>query len=130
MEPGTTAADIPPLSALATERLKHIREGESVWDAMPRLLPHLRIKGNGFPATIYRRLRADRPAYTVVGNGGGGTLGYHWSEDRPLSNRERARLQGFDDGHVFHGTAKEVRAMIGNAVPVPLAKALAEALRG
>jgi DNA (cytosine-5)-methyltransferase 1 len=126
---GLTAAEIPALSALATERLSHIAAGESVWDAMPRLPPHLKIKGNGFPSSIYRRLSPSEPSYTVTGSGGGGTLGYHFFENRPLSCREKARLQGFDDGHAFHGSEREIRAQIGNAVPPPLARAVAEALK-
>ena len=129
MDAETTATEIPALSPLATERLSYIQPGESVWDAMPQLPEHLKIKGSGFPSSIYRRLSSEEPAYTVVGNGGGGTLMYHWRDDRPLSNRERARLQGFADDHVFHGTSVDVRAQIGNAVPPPLARAIASALR-
>jgi len=125
---GLTAAEIPALSALATERLSYIRAGESVWDAMDRLPDRLKIKGTGFPSSIYRRLEPDSPSYTVTGSGGGGTLGYHWLDDRPLSNRERARLQGFSDHHQFAGSEREIRAQIGNAVPPPLAKAVAQTL--
>ncbi len=129
MDAETTAAEIPALSPLAVERLSYIRQGESVWDAMPRLPDHLKIKGSGFPSSIYRRLSPGEPSYTVVGNGGGGTLIYHWRDDRALSNRERARLQGFADNHGFHGSSVDVRAQIGNAVPPPLARAIALALR-
>ncbi len=129
MDAETTAAEIPALSPLAVERLSYIRPGESVWDAMSRLPDHLKIKGNGFPSSIYRRLSPGEPSYTVVGNGGGGTLIYHWRDDRPMSNRERARLQGFADNLVFHGSTTDVRSQIGNAVPPPLARAIASALR-
>jgi len=40
---------------------------------------------------------------------------------RMLTNRERARAQGFPDTYQFHGKADEVRAQIGNAVTVPVA---------
>ena len=48
--------------------------------------------------------------------GGGGTWGYHYPEPRPLTNRERARLQTFPDDFVFEGSITEVRRQIGNAV--------------
>jgi DNA (cytosine-5)-methyltransferase 1 len=77
---------------------------------------------------IYRRLNPDKPSYTVTGSGGGGTHGYHWSEDRALTNRERARLQTFDDGHIFCGSKESVRKQIGMAVPPRGAQIIFEAV--
>lgn len=59
----------------------------------------------------------DKPSYTVTGSGGGGTHIYHWSENRALANRERARLQSFPDDFVFIGGKESVRKQIGMAVP-------------
>ena len=39
--------------------------------------------------------------------------------------REAARIQGFPDGYIFHGTWSESMRQIGNAVPVMLAQAVA-----
>ena len=50
-------------------------------------------------------------------SGGGGTHVYHWSENRSLTNRERARLQTFPDDYVFKGSKEQVRKQIGMAVP-------------
>ena len=69
---------------------------------------------------IYKRLDPNRPSYTITGSGGGGTHVYHWEEPRSLTNRERARLQTFDDDFVFIGSKESVRKQIGMAVP-PLA---------
>lgn len=45
---------------------------------------------------------------------------------RMLTNRERARAQGFPDTYVFTGKADEVLKQIGNAVPVRVARWLGE----
>ena len=71
----------------------------------------------GLMSNIYRRLKADEPSYTMIASGGGGTWTYHYDEPRPLTNRERARIQTFPDDLVFKGTTTEVRRQIGNAVP-------------
>jgi len=71
----------------------------------------------GLMSNIYRRLKADEPSYTMIASGGGGTWTYHYSEPRPLTNRERARIQTFPDDLIFKGTITEVRRQIGNAVP-------------
>jgi DNA (cytosine-5)-methyltransferase 1 len=88
----------------------------------------------GLMSNIYRRLKPDEPAYTVIASGGGGTWTYHYSEPRPLTNRERARLQGFPDDFVFCGSNSEVRRQIGNAVPPagihPFAERIADVLAG
>ena len=66
---------------------------------------------------VYRRIKLDEPAKTIIAAGGGGTWGYHYPEPRPLTNRERARLQSFPDDFIFEGSVTEVRRQIGNAVP-------------
>ncbi|TKY58485.1 DNA (cytosine-5)-methyltransferase CMT2 [Spatholobus suberectus] len=52
----------------------------------------------------------------------------HPEQDRVLTIREFARLQGFPDYYKFHGTVKERYCQIGNAVAVPVARALGYAL--
>lgn len=77
---------------------------------------------------IYKRLDKNRPAYTVTGSGGGGTHVYHWEECRALTNRERARLQGFPDWFKFMGTKDQVRKQIGMAVPPEGSKIIFESI--
>jgi DNA (cytosine-5)-methyltransferase 1 len=103
-------------SAVVIERLKHIKPGENVWNA--KLPKHLQLNVKGAKLSqIYKRLDPDKPSYTVTGSGGGGTHVYHWSENRSLTNRERARLQTFPDEYVFSGSKEQVRKQIGMAVP-------------
>jgi len=109
------------------ERLKHIKPGQNAFTAdLPDPLK-LNVRG-ALISQIYRRLDPERPAYTVTGSGGGGTHVYHWSENRALTNRERARLQTFPDSFVFEGSKESVRRQIGMAVPPDGAKIVFEAL--
>lgn len=94
------------------ERLKHIPAGGNYKD-----VENTPYSVKGLMSNIYRRLHPDEPAYTVIASGGGGTWGYHYEHPRPLTNRERARLQSFPDDYNFQGTTTEVRRQIGNAVP-------------
>ena len=103
-------------SATVVERLKHIKPWENAFTAT--LPPHLRLNINGAKISqIYKRLHPDKPSYTVTGSGGGGTHVYHWSENRALTNRERARLQSFPDSHIFSGSKESVRRQVGMAIP-------------
>ncbi|GLT80633.1 hypothetical protein SLA2020_520640 [Shorea laevis] len=52
----------------------------------------------------------------------------HPEQDRILTIREYARLQGFPDYYRFSGTVKDRYCQIGNAVAVPVARALGYAL--
>jgi DNA (cytosine-5)-methyltransferase 1 len=82
----------------------------------------------GMISHVYRRLNRNEPAKTIIAAGGGGTWGYHYPEPRPLTNRERARVQSFPDDFVFDGSVTEVRRQIGNAVPPIGVKLLAKTL--
>ena len=114
-------------SEAVIERLKYIKPGENAFTA--DLPEHLRLNVRGAKISqIYRRLDPDKPAYTVTGSGGGGTHVYHWSENRALTNRERARLQTFPDEFVFSGSKESVRKQIGMAVPPRAAKIIFEAV--
>lgn len=99
-----------------------IPEGKN-YKEIPKNSPYY-VKG--LMSGIYKRVHRDKPSPTIIANGGGGTWGYHYSENRPLTNRERARLQTFPDDFIFKGTTALVRKQIGNAVPpkgiYPIAK--------
>ena len=107
------------------EMLKLIPEGGN-FTSIPKDSPYY-VKG--MISHVYRRLDRNRPSTTIIAGGGGGTWGYHYSEPRPLTNRERARLFGYPDDFVFEGSITEVRRQIGNSVPPIAAKVFAEHLK-
>jgi DNA (cytosine-5)-methyltransferase 1 len=115
------------------ERFSHVPQGGG-WGDIPyelRLKCHQRVdtSAGGWP-DVYGRLRADGQAPTITGGFDSFTRGRygHPFEDRPLTPREAARIQGFPDSFRFFGTRADVRAQIGNAVPVPLSQAIAESI--
>ncbi|CAG9466118.1 unnamed protein product [Pedinophyceae sp. YPF-701] len=74
-----------------------------------------------------KRLLPDQPAQTITTDPRVSATvcrALHYEEDRYVTVRECARLQGFPDGFRFHGTLTERHRQVGNAVPVPLARAL------
>lgn len=113
-----------------TRMLKKISEGGNFAD-IPKDDP-LYVKG--MISHVYRRIHRNEPAKTIIAAGGGGTWGYHYPDPRPLTNRERARLQSFPDDFEFKGNKTEVRRQIGNAVPPegvrPLARRLLPLFEG
>lgn len=114
-------------SANVINRLKHILPGQNAFTAnIPKDL-QLNVKGAKI-SQIYKRLDPNKPSYTVTGSGGGGTHIYHWSENRALTNRERARLQTFKDDYQFIGKKESVRKQIGMAVPCKGAQIIFEAI--
>lgn len=113
--------EIPHASSIVIERLQNIKPGENVW--MADLPKHLKLNVKQTKLSqIYKRLHPDKPSYTITGSGGGGTHGYHYKFPRPLTNRERARIQTFPDDFEFIGKYGSVRRQIGMAVPPMLAK--------
>ena len=114
--------------AQVLRRLKKTAEGKNVWDLGndPDGLPMVK---KARMSNIYKKLKRDEPAYTVTGSGGGGTHMYHYSENRALTNRERARLQTFDDYYKFEGGKESVRKQIGMAVPVLGAKLIMNSIK-
>jgi len=109
--------EITRQSETVVRRLELIEPGENAFNAK-RMTADLRLNVKGATLSqIYKRLHPDRPSYTITGSGGGGTHGYHWSEPRALTNRERARIQTFPDDFKFIGQRGSVRRQVGMAVP-------------
>ena len=113
------------ISESTKAKLKLIPEGGNFTN-IPKDSP-LYVKG--MISHVYRRIKLDEPAKTIIAAGGGGTWGYHYPEPRPLTNRERARLQTFPDNFILEGSIAEVRRQIGNAVPPQGVRKLARSLK-
>jgi len=75
-------------------------------------------------------LHSEGLAVAVTQNMGkpSGTRCIHPFQNRGLTAREGARLQGFPDRFVFAGKMMSQRLQIANAVPPPLARFLGAAL--
>ena len=78
---------------------------------------------------FFRRLSWDSPSPTLVTSPSQlGTCMCHPDEDRPLTVREYARLQGFPDDWEFVGSIPQKYRMIGEAVPVQLAEVISRVI--
>lgn len=125
------------LSEINLRRIKSASPGGSwrEWESDLVADCHKRGSGKSY-CSVYGRMRWDEPSPTVTtqffgfGNGRFG----HPDQDRAISLREGAILQGFPKSYRFVPPGEEVKIknvgrMIGNAVPVTLAKAIARAVR-
>lgn len=81
---------------------------------------------SGF-SSCYSRLAADEPSVTITVNfvHPASNRCIHPTQDRALTPREGARLQGFDDDFALAGNRTQIVKQIGNAVPPLLGKAIA-----
>lgn len=82
------------------------------------------VNGSG---DVMGRLEWDKPSVTIRTEFFKPEKGryLHPEAPRPLSHLEAARIQGFPDDFRWCGSKAQIARQIGNAVPVPLAKALA-----
>jgi len=105
------------------------------WDPELVTACHKEESGRGY-SSVYGRMKWTEPSPTITtqfygfGNGRFG----HPEQDRALSLREGAILQGFPREYEFVRAGerihyKTVGRMIGNAVPVTLARAIAKAVQ-
>jgi DNA (cytosine-5)-methyltransferase 1 len=87
------------------------------------------LTSSGF-SSCYSRLEPNRPSVTLTVNfvHPSSNKCIHPFQDRALTPREGARLQGFPDDFVFCGTRAQIVKQIGNAVPPLLGRVIGESL--
>jgi DNA (cytosine-5)-methyltransferase 1 len=74
---------------------------------------------SGGRSGFWRRLSFDSICPTIITSLHQKGSGYcHPIQVRPLSVRECARIQQFDDDHIFSGSTTQKYIQIGNAVPI------------
>ena len=104
-------------------RIRTVRPGET-----PQNNSEHPLRPKRYFRLAYARLSGDAPAGTLTTNthnpGSGRFL--HYRDDRTLTVREVARLQGFPDWFRFVGRQTDQRRHVGNAVPPPLSQRIAE----
>ena len=96
-----------------------------------RLTPGCWIRKTSGGTDLFGRLWWDRPSVTIRTEFFKPEKGryLHPEKHRPITHREAARLMGFPDRFVFVGGKTEIAKQIGNAVPPPLAGAIARMVR-
>jgi DNA (cytosine-5)-methyltransferase 1 len=120
------------LSPANLARLALIKPGQD-WRDLPRdMLPsgmqralrkdhtrrYRRMTWDGVPRAVITRFRDPKSGEYI-----------HPEQDRTITIREAARLQGFPDRFVFHGDRSSQYDQVGNAVPVQLADAIGTEVR-
>lgn len=120
------------LDAANLARLAMLKPGQDWRDLPATMLPagmqralrkdhtrrYRRMTWDGVPRSVITRFRDPKSGeYT------------HPEQDRTITIREAARLQGFPDRFIFHGPRSSQYEQVGNAVPVQLADAIAREIR-
>lgn len=102
--------------------ISKVPAGGSIMDVPEELRP------KGYFKNTYARLLPDSPCPTITRNFGtpSSSRCIHPYQNRALSTREGARVQGFPDHYRFHGGKSSKNLQIGNAVPPILGRVLAE----
>lgn len=113
-------------------RYRCIPPGGNRWDLPLDLMPECWKRKTKGGTDLFGRLWWDRPSVTIRTEFYKPEKGryLHPEQDRPITHREAARLQGFDDDFLFLGKKISVGIQIGNAVPPPLAHQIALAAMG
>jgi DNA (cytosine-5)-methyltransferase 1 len=114
------------------EYLRMVPEGGN-WRSLPAHLTEAAMGGayhsGGGKVGFFRRLSYSEPSPTLVTTPvQKATSLCHPRQTRPLSVREYARIQQFPDSWNFQGNIGDCYRQIGNAVPVPLGRAIGQML--
>jgi len=121
------------ITKINEERFSHVPPGGG-WKDIPydlRLKCHQKVDtaSGGWP-DVYGRLEWDKQCPTITAGFDSFTRGRygHPSQDRAITLREGAMLQGFPINYRFYGNRDAIRLQIGNAVPPPVSYAAGTAI--
>lgn len=118
-------------SKIASQRIKQIPIGGSRFDIMesrPDLCPPSWWRLGRQAVDVWGRMHWQKPSNTIrccFYNPSKGRY-IHPEEDRVITLREGARLQGVPDHWQFVGYRTQIARQIGNGVPIPLAQSVAK----
>lgn len=126
--------EMPRMSKMDEMMVSHIPPGGNYRDVPDSIAPGrlLRFKKSGGRTTTYGRLHPDKPSYTINTYFRRPNVGcnFHYSEPRLITPREAMRFQSIPDHFELCYAAQDVRnALIGNAVPPLMGRAVAWSLR-
>ncbi|MCY9763176.1 DNA cytosine methyltransferase [Paenibacillus alvei] len=113
--------DISKPKPITLERIRSVPAGGNVADIPTEIRP------KGTHSNMYKRLEWDKPSITIVNPRKSMIL--HPEEDRILSVRECARIQGLPDSFSFCGSLNARQQQVANGVPYQLARAIAKVIR-
>jgi DNA (cytosine-5)-methyltransferase 1 len=123
----------PTPKGIAAERIALVPpkgDKRDIMRAAPELCPPSWVKVGCQATDVWGRVDPDRPVNTLRCTFQNPSKGryLHPTEDRTLSLREGARLQGVPDDWIFEGLSYPVARQIGNGVPVRLAEAVSRSI--
>ena len=136
------SADLPDVSLHECPRMSetdrlivaHIPPGGNYRDIPDEIAPGrvLKYKRSGGRTTTYGRLHPDKPSYTINTYFRRPNVGcnFHYSQSRLITSREAMRFQSIPDHFELDFNSQDGRnALIGNAVPPLMARAVAWSLK-
>ena len=111
------------------EIFRRLSQGEdSTNPKIADIMPYARR--NGIFKDKYFKLIADRPCRTITAHLRMDCLSHiHPYQIRSITPREAARIQSFPDDYLFFGAYLKTYMQIGNAVPVLMAKTIANIIK-
>ncbi|MCC5438776.1 hypothetical protein AL714_15135 [Clostridium botulinum] len=106
---------------IVKRRMSYIPMGGNVFDIPDQLRPR------STHSNSYVRLDLNKPSVTIVNPRKSVIL--HPTEDRIISVRECARLQGIDDDFIFYGNLAEKQQQVCNSIPLPMFRYIAKIIK-
>jgi len=136
----SSSGSVSEYAAFIRNGAKHLALHESTGHTQ-KMLDIIRLAGaniNALPpgtvtsgfSSCYSRLDGDEPSVTLTVNfvHPASNRCIHPTQDRALTPREGARIQGFFDTFEFRGSRSQIVKQIGNAVPPLLGRKIAAAI--